>query len=195
MALFKCNTGIWIRNSPLDSRRLQLLSNSAVLSSPLGLLWFLSFMYSRCSLPSFWRCSYLSQHGLFLFSVWIMSALSVGDRSVFPLTPKWHPAPSTPPLASHPQPLSYFLLSRVLLPSSHWWNWPSCYDSPAPFLFDIWGQLCLFFYVLWRCKRTHTHTNTRSLSHPTLIISLVFPFKKCSESCNALTLKHRLLSL
>lgn len=44
----------------------------------------------------------------------------------------------------------------------------------------------------------HTHTqthNTRSLSHTTLIISIMFPFKKCSESCNALTLKRCLLSL
>ena len=94
----------------------------------------------------------------------------------FSRAPKWPPSPS----ASHPQPLYYFLLSRILLPSSHWWNWPSCYDSPAPFLFDICGLLCLFLYVLWGCKMTQTHTPTPTLDLfliPTLIISLM-----CSDT-------------
>ena len=80
------------------------------LFSPFGLLWFLAFMYSRCSLPSFWRCSYLSQHGLFLFGVLNNECALSGRPFSFSLAPKWHPAPPPPPLASHPHPL-YFLLS------------------------------------------------------------------------------------
>lgn len=58
--------------------------------------------------------------------------------------------------------------------------------------FEILRTIASFFKIdiLWGRMSWDARSNTRSLSHTALIISTMFPFKKRSEACNALTLKY-----
>lgn len=147
-----------------------------------------SLIATLCSLlVSFLICPNM----LCFFRVWIMNVCSVGDRSVFSnaqmasnTQPSWH---------WYPEFLFHFLFSPVSchLYETDRWNWRSCFHSPALIAF-----VSLSFLVLWgRMRGDDTHTHLLDLfSYSTFIISIMFLFKKCSESCNALTQKRCLLS-
>lgn len=106
----------------------------------LYLLWFLPFMYSHYSLACFGQHSYLFQQ--------FVSPQCVNNKCVLSGRPFSFPSclngplPGTTSNASllffSPRPsLAILMKQRTWV---RWWNWPSCFPSPAPIAFDICRQ-------------------------------------------------------
>lgn len=126
-----CDGSDWIKNSPSqNTSELQLLSEVCCLSTYFD---FFPFMFSPHALPSFGRCSHLSQHSLFLSSAGAVNMISVGRR------------PPPPPISCQ--------LNKTDNPWRCCRNWPSCCPPPSS---PLASRVICFVWV--NCEDTHMHT-------------------------------------